>query len=82
MPAHISKSIFIGQPFITETLQHIKEHIKLLKFEEAQFVEAIISKLPPTPPNYGTISEINKLGNYEGYNLLDLEAGTNRCAIS
>lgn len=82
MPAHISKSIFIGQPFITETLQHIKEHIKSLKFEEAQFVEALISKLPPTPPNYRIISEINKLGNYEGYNLLDLEAGTNRCAIS
>jgi len=82
MPAHISKSIFIGQPFITETLKNIKENIKSLKFQETAFVETIISKLPPTPPNYLTISEINKLGNFEGYNLLDLEAGTNRCAIS
>ena len=82
MPAHISKSIFVGQPFITETLKHIKENIKSLNFQETEFVETIISKLPPTPPNYLTISEINKLGNYEGHNLLELEAGTNRCAIS
>lgn len=82
MPAHISKSISVGQPFITEPLKHIKENIKSLKFQETEFVETIISKLPPTPPNYITISEINKLGNFEGYNLLNLEAGANRCAIS
>lgn len=82
MPAHISKSIFVGQPFIAESLKNIKENIKSLKFQETEFVESIISKLPPTPPNYLTISEINKLGNAEGYNLLDLEAGANRCAIS
>lgn len=82
MPAHISKSIFVGQPFIQESLKHIKENIKSLKFQEKQFVETIISKLPPTPPNYLTISEINKIGNYEGFELSELEAGANRCAIS
>jgi glyoxylase-like metal-dependent hydrolase (beta-lactamase superfamily II)/rhodanese-related sulfurtransferase len=82
MPAHVSKSIFIGQPFIVETLKHIKENVTSLNLQETAFVEAIISKLPPTPPNYMTISEINKLGNFEGYQLLDLEAGANRCAIS
>lgn len=82
MPSHLSKSIFVGQPFIAKSLKNIKEDIKSLQFQETEFVEKIISKLPPTPPNYLTISEINKLGNAEGYNLLDLEAGANRCAIS
>ncbi len=82
MPAHISKSIFVGQPFISESLKHIKENISALKLDEGEFVETIISKLPPTPPNYLTISEINKLGNFDGHNLSELEAGANRCAIS
>jgi hypothetical protein len=82
MPAHISKSMFVGQPFISESIKHLKEHISALKLDEREFVETIISKLPPTPPNYLTISEINKLGTFEGHNLSELEAGANRCAIS
>jgi glyoxylase-like metal-dependent hydrolase (beta-lactamase superfamily II) len=82
MPAHSSKSIFVGQAFITKSLKYIKENIKSLKLQEAEFIETIISKLPLTPPNYLTISEINKIGNFDGYNLLDLEVGANRCAIS
>jgi glyoxylase-like metal-dependent hydrolase (beta-lactamase superfamily II) len=81
MPAHTSKSIFIGQPFITDTLKDIKENIKSLRFEETEFIETIISKLPPTPPNYLTIAEINKSGNHADFILADLEAGANRCAI-
>lgn len=82
MPAHTSKSILIGQPFITDNLKSVKEKVFSLRQNEKEFIETIVSKLPPTPPNYLTISEINKMGNYEGYILLELEAGANRCAIS
>ncbi len=82
MPAHSSKSIFIGQPIIAATLIAIKEKVISLNQSEQEFIETITSKLPPTPPNYLTISEINKVGSYEGFNLTELEAGANRCAIS
>lgn len=82
MPSHTSKSILIGQPLITVTLQYVKEKVISLRQNEKEFIETIVSKLPPTPPNYLTISEINKIGNYEGFVLSELEAGANRCAIS
>lgn len=82
MPAHTSRSIFIGQPFITDRLIGIKEKVVSLSQSKQEFIETIVSKLPPTPPNYLTISEINKIGNYEGFVLSELEAGANRCAIS
>ncbi|HOY14102.1 MAG TPA: rhodanese-like domain-containing protein [Saprospiraceae bacterium] len=82
MPAHTSKPIFIGEAFINEKLEHLKEKIPSLKLEESAFIETLISKLPQTPPNYLTIAEINKTGNYEGYSLTELEAGANRCGVS
>lgn len=82
MPAHFSKPIFLGQPFITAELKQIKDNIPNLALNEGAFVEAVISKLPQTPSNYVTISEINKSGIYEGYSLAELEAGANRCAVS
>lgn len=82
MPAHFSSSIQVGQKFITEKLQHLKEKIKALSYTERDFINNILENLPPTPPNYLTISEINKVGQYENYVLADLEAGANRCAIS
>lgn len=82
MPAHSSKSISVGESFITNTLKDIFEKVALLNCSESEFISTITSKLPPTPPNYLTISEINKAGNYEGFILTELEAGANRCAIS
>ncbi len=82
MPAHSSTSIFIGQPFIADSLKSIKGTIASLSCSESEFVDSISSKLPPTPPNYLTIAEINQKGNHDGFILPELEAGANRCAIS
>lgn len=82
MPAHTSKSIKIGQPIIADSIKSIKEKVASLNLSEQNFIDNITSNLPPTPPNYLTIAEINKTGSFEGFVLADLEAGTNRCAIS
>ena len=82
LPAHSSCPIAIAQAIITEKLGTLKSTLQALNLHKEEFVATILSKLPPTPPNYLTIAEINKSGQLGNYNKADLEAGANRCAIS
>lgn len=83
LPAHISKSIHINKdPMISATLGTLKKELLFLNMDKKTFIENILSKLPPAPPNFITIAEINKKGVLGEYNMSDLEAGANRCAIS
>lgn len=81
LPAHISHPIEIGQPIIAEKLETIKETIPALSLTSGEFLTSIVLKLPPTPPNYLIIAEINRTGNSTNFIVADLEAGANRCAI-
>jgi len=45
-------------------------------------VETLLRLLPPTPPNYERIVKINEAGMVPEGEVTELEAGTNRCAIS
>jgi glyoxylase-like metal-dependent hydrolase (beta-lactamase superfamily II)/rhodanese-related sulfurtransferase len=80
-PAHTSKPIVFGQETITVTLEQLKNNLAAFSLEKQDFVNSILAKLPPTPPNYLTIAEINRKGDATGHILADLEAGANRCAI-
>jgi hypothetical protein len=44
-------------------------------------VERVTSKLPPTPPNFVRIVELNESGDVPDIDPTDLEAGGNRCAV-
>lgn len=81
LPAHTSKAVPFDDTVIGETLSSIKEKTELLKLEEKEFVKYILTRIPPTPPNYLTIASLNKKGSHEGQQLADLEAGGNHCAI-
>jgi hypothetical protein len=48
---------------------------------ESAFVERLTSNLPPTPPNFVRIVELNEAGEFPTGDPADLEAGANRCAI-
>jgi hypothetical protein len=39
------------------------------------------SNLPPTPPNFVRIVELNETGEFPGGDPTELEAGANRCAV-
>ena len=82
LPAHSSQPIVIGQAIITEKLMTLKNTLPALSLQKDPFLGRILSKLPPAPPNYLTIAEINKSVQLGDYNKADLEAGANRCAIS
>jgi glyoxylase-like metal-dependent hydrolase (beta-lactamase superfamily II) len=82
LPAHASHAIAFDKKMIGSQLSRLRNSIELLQLEMPGFAEQILKRIPPTPTNYLQIAEINKTGNYEGFDIADLEAGANRCAVS
>ena len=82
LPAHTNKPVEFDNDLIKTTIGEAKKDIAMLKNNEANFINSLLQKTPPTPPNFLAIVEKNIAGNYEGINPIDLEAGANRCAVS
>jgi glyoxylase-like metal-dependent hydrolase (beta-lactamase superfamily II)/rhodanese-related sulfurtransferase len=81
LPAHASEPIaFDGQP-IAASLGDVTGWLSAWLASESGFVERLTSKLPPTPPNFVRIVELNESGDVPGIDPTDLEAGANRCAV-
>jgi glyoxylase-like metal-dependent hydrolase (beta-lactamase superfamily II) len=82
LPGHTSApAAFDGQP-IAATLDEVIDRVAMLALPEAAFVEAILARIPPTPPNHATIVGLNERGEMPAGDPTDLDAGANRCAIS
>ena len=82
LPSHTNKPVdFDGKP-IQSTIGDSKNNLPVLSLSETDFVQNILEKIPATPANYLSISELNLSGNLDAINPVDLEAGPNRCAIS
>lgn len=82
LPAHLATAVPFDGKLVTETIENLKNKLGMLKLQEHEFVKYTTSKIPPTPPNYLTIANLNRQGSYNGYIPADLEAGANRCAIA
>lgn len=82
LPAHTSKPVLFDGKIIGEPLSQIMKRVDAVELGESQFVNYALSKIPPSPPNYQLIAGLNKIGSYEDYQLADLEAGGNHCAIA
>jgi len=82
LPGHTSSPVAFDEEPIAGTLHEVKEHVPMLRLDEASFVETILSRIPPAPPNHGTIVTLNEAGEWPAGDPADLEAGANRCAIS
>lgn len=81
-PGHTSAPVpFDGRP-LTASLGDVVNRLGSWLVSEDEFVSRILARIPPTPPNYSAISEINTLGEWPEGDLTDLEAGANRCAVS
>lgn len=82
LPGHASQPIpFDGVP-LAGTLAAIDEQISILHVPHSMFVEHILARIPPTPPNYERIIRLNETGMLPERDMGELEAGANRCAIS
>jgi glyoxylase-like metal-dependent hydrolase (beta-lactamase superfamily II) len=82
LPGHTSTPVpFDGIP-IAATLAQIDEEVGMIHVPHEAFLQHIMMRLPPTPPNYRQIVMFNEMGLLPESGVTDLEAGANRCAIS
>jgi glyoxylase-like metal-dependent hydrolase (beta-lactamase superfamily II)/rhodanese-related sulfurtransferase len=82
LPAHLATAVSFDGKLIAETIEILKGKLDMLRLNEKEFVDYTLSHIPPAPPNFLTIANLNKQGSYEGYSPLELEAGANRCAVA
>lgn len=81
LPAHASEPIaFDGQP-VAARLGEVVTWLSGWIVSESAFVERVTSNLPPTPPNFVRIVDLNEAGEFPTGDPADLEAGANRCAV-
>jgi glyoxylase-like metal-dependent hydrolase (beta-lactamase superfamily II) len=81
LPAHASEPIaFDGQP-VSASLGDVARWLSAWLATESGFVKRVTSNLPPTPPNFVRILELNESGDVPAIDPTDLEAGANRCAV-
>jgi glyoxylase-like metal-dependent hydrolase (beta-lactamase superfamily II)/rhodanese-related sulfurtransferase len=82
LPGHTGQPVpFDGQP-LGATLGKIRREVPVLAELEDAFVAGVLARIPPPPPNYPTIVELNEAGLFPRGDPAGLEAGANRCAIS
>ena len=82
LPGHTSTPVpFNGIP-IAATLAQIDEEVGLIHATREVFMQQILARIPPTPPNYKRIVRFNEIGVLPERDVIELEAGANRCAIS
>jgi len=82
LPAHTGTPPEFDNVLVKTTIGEAKKNIAMLQNSEKEFINSLLQKIPPTPPNFLSIVEKNIAGNYEDINPIDLEAGANRCAVS
>ena len=82
LPGHTSNPVpFDGIPIIA-MLGQIDEKVGIIHATHEVFIEQIMMRIPPTPPNYHQIVTFNEMGLLPESEVTDLEAGANCCAIS
>jgi glyoxylase-like metal-dependent hydrolase (beta-lactamase superfamily II)/rhodanese-related sulfurtransferase len=81
LPAHASEPIAFDGRAIAIQMGDAAAWLSGWLASEAAFVERVTSDLPPTPPNFARIVELNEAGELAPGDPTDLEAGANRCAV-
>ena len=81
LPAHASEPIAFDGRAVAATMGEIATWLSTWLASEGAFVERVTSNLPPTPPNFVRIVELNEAGEFSAGDATDLEAGANRCAV-
>jgi glyoxylase-like metal-dependent hydrolase (beta-lactamase superfamily II) len=82
LPGHTSEPVAFDGKALIGTLAEVGEKVEALGASEDAFVETILGRIPPTPPNHHRIVELNEVGLFSEGDPTDLEAGANRCAVA
>jgi glyoxylase-like metal-dependent hydrolase (beta-lactamase superfamily II)/rhodanese-related sulfurtransferase len=81
LPGHTSEPMAFDGRVVGARLDDVATWLSGWIDSESAFVERLTSNLPPTPPNFVRIVELNEAGEFPTGDLTDLEAGANRYAI-
>jgi len=81
LPGHTNTPAPFDKIPLTASLGDLRNQVKLLQLSESEFVETLVSRIPPVPPNHERIIELNEAGSLIE-NPIELEAGANNCAVS
>lgn len=81
-PGHASEPPAFDRKPIAERLGTISKRIGGWLCSEEDFLASVLDRIPPTPPNYIRIVELNEAGTMPEGEATELEAGANRCAVS
>jgi glyoxylase-like metal-dependent hydrolase (beta-lactamase superfamily II)/rhodanese-related sulfurtransferase len=81
LPGHTSTPAPFNKIPLTASLGDLRHQVELLQLSESEFVEILVTRIPPVPPNHDRIIELNEAGRLVE-NPIELEAGANHCAIS
>ena len=82
LPGHTSTPVAFNRDPIASTLADILEQVGVIHATREMFLQQILARIPPTPPNYERIVRFNEEGVFPERDVTELEAGANRCAIS
>ena len=80
LPGHTSAPVPFDRIPLTSSLDQVFSRLNNWFTSEDAFVTQLLSRLPPTPPNYQQIVELNERGMSPDVDITELEAGANRCA--
>ena len=81
LPGHTNTPTPFDKIPLTASLGDLRNQVGLLRLSESEFVETLLARIPPTPPNHDHIIELNEAGELIE-NPIELEAGANNCGIS
>lgn len=82
LPGHVSEPIAFDHRPLSAPLGEVRARVAMARLDEDAFVDAILPRIPPTPPNHHRIVELNEAGVFPVGDPTDFEAGANRCAVN
>ena len=81
LPGHASHPIPFDRVGLAERIGAVFARLADWFSSEHEFVERLLARIPPAPPNYARIVELNESGVPPPADPTELEAGANRCAV-
>jgi glyoxylase-like metal-dependent hydrolase (beta-lactamase superfamily II)/rhodanese-related sulfurtransferase len=81
LPGHASEPILFDGRAVASAMGDVAAWLSGWLESESVFVSRVTSHLPPTPPNFARIVDLNESGDFPIGDPTDLEAGANRCAV-
>lgn len=82
LPGHASRPVPFDREPVAARLETVLARIDVFGESEEQFVEALMERIPDTPPNHEKVIAHNRAGRFPPADeVIELEAGANRCAI-